>query len=450
MQANWIGRSEGVEIAFPYAQPTRAARARRRTARCKVFTTRADTLFGVTFMAVAAEHPLALAAARTDRAARGLHRRVPARQRDGSRHRHAGKEGHAHRPARAASLHRRADRGLGGELRAHGLRRRRGDGRAGARRARLRVRAAQWACRSRTVVRSGTPGAYDDRARAVDRRVRRARRDWWTPASSAALDFRRAAIDAIAAALEPHAASARSACSTACATGASRASATGAARSRSSIARSAATCPCRTRSCRCVLPEDLVPDGSGNPLAKTPSFLECACPKCGAARAARRTRWTRSSIRPGISCASPARTSDDAMVDERVELLDAGGSVHRRHRARHPAPAVRALLDARDARPRAGEARRAVREPAHAGHGAEPHLLPPARRRAQRSISIRPTSRRRASTPTARRRRGARCAATAVAVQYDGLGTMSKSKNNGVDPQRSSSSASARTRRGCS
>src|SRR5690606_33102331 len=30
------------------------------------------------------------------------------------------------------------------------------------------------------------------------------------------------------------------------------------------------------------LPEDLVPDGSGNPLAKTPAFFQCKCPKCGA------------------------------------------------------------------------------------------------------------------------------------------------------------------------
>ncbi|MCC6921721.1 MAG: leucine--tRNA ligase, partial [Nitrosomonas sp.] len=30
-----------------------------------------------------------------------------------------------------------------------------------------------------------------------------------------------------------------------------------------------------------VLPQDLVPDGSGNPLGKTPSFYECACPRCG-------------------------------------------------------------------------------------------------------------------------------------------------------------------------
>ena len=61
MQANWIGRSEGVEIAFPYAPD--AAAASGTDATLKVFTTRADTLFGATFMAVAAEHPLALAAA---------------------------------------------------------------------------------------------------------------------------------------------------------------------------------------------------------------------------------------------------------------------------------------------------------------------------------------------------------------------------------------------------
>jgi leucyl-tRNA synthetase len=32
-----------------------------------------------------------------------------------------------------------------------------------------------------------------------------------------------------------------------------------------------------------VLPEDLVPDGSGNPLGKSEAFLKCACPKCGGA-----------------------------------------------------------------------------------------------------------------------------------------------------------------------
>jgi leucyl-tRNA synthetase len=55
MQANWIGRSEGVEIDFP--QPAGSEPVR-------VFTTRADTLFGATFVAVAAEHPIAAQAAR--------------------------------------------------------------------------------------------------------------------------------------------------------------------------------------------------------------------------------------------------------------------------------------------------------------------------------------------------------------------------------------------------
>ena len=61
MQGNWIGRSEGCEISFPYAPDTRAAMSAEGA--LKVFTTRADTLFGVTFMAIAAEHPVALAAA---------------------------------------------------------------------------------------------------------------------------------------------------------------------------------------------------------------------------------------------------------------------------------------------------------------------------------------------------------------------------------------------------
>jgi leucyl-tRNA synthetase len=56
MQANWIGRSDGVTIAFPYAE----GQERRRLT---VFTTRADTLMGATFVAVAAEHPLATRAA---------------------------------------------------------------------------------------------------------------------------------------------------------------------------------------------------------------------------------------------------------------------------------------------------------------------------------------------------------------------------------------------------
>ena len=61
MQAHWIGRSEGVELAFPYAADTCSLLGA--DGALKVFTTRADTLFGVTFVAVSAEHPLAAAAA---------------------------------------------------------------------------------------------------------------------------------------------------------------------------------------------------------------------------------------------------------------------------------------------------------------------------------------------------------------------------------------------------
>jgi leucyl-tRNA synthetase len=53
MQANWIGKSYGVRFAFPHGNDEKLW----------VYTTRADTIMGVTFVAVAAEHPLATLAA---------------------------------------------------------------------------------------------------------------------------------------------------------------------------------------------------------------------------------------------------------------------------------------------------------------------------------------------------------------------------------------------------
>ncbi|HET6719469.1 MAG TPA: class I tRNA ligase family protein, partial [Rhodocyclaceae bacterium] len=58
MQKNWIGRSEGVEVHFPYDLASIGS-----AGVLKVFTTRADTLMGATYVAVAAEHPLATQAA---------------------------------------------------------------------------------------------------------------------------------------------------------------------------------------------------------------------------------------------------------------------------------------------------------------------------------------------------------------------------------------------------
>jgi leucyl-tRNA synthetase len=62
MQENWIGKSEGVRFAFPHSIAG-ADGALIGEGKMYVFTTRADTIMGVTFCAVAAEHPLALHAA---------------------------------------------------------------------------------------------------------------------------------------------------------------------------------------------------------------------------------------------------------------------------------------------------------------------------------------------------------------------------------------------------
>ncbi|MDO9570256.1 MAG: class I tRNA ligase family protein, partial [Hydrogenophaga sp.] len=62
MQENWIGKSQGVRFAFPH-QITDASGALIGDGKMYVFTTRADTIMGVTFCAVAPEHPLALHAA---------------------------------------------------------------------------------------------------------------------------------------------------------------------------------------------------------------------------------------------------------------------------------------------------------------------------------------------------------------------------------------------------
>ena len=63
MQRNWIGRSVGVEMDFRVAGTDQVL---------PIFTTRPDTVMGVTYVAVAAEHPLALAAAQRDEAVRAF------------------------------------------------------------------------------------------------------------------------------------------------------------------------------------------------------------------------------------------------------------------------------------------------------------------------------------------------------------------------------------------
>ena len=57
MQRNWIGKSRGVELAFGLNEPLAGLD------RIEVYTTRPDTLYGVTYISLAAEHPITLALA---------------------------------------------------------------------------------------------------------------------------------------------------------------------------------------------------------------------------------------------------------------------------------------------------------------------------------------------------------------------------------------------------
>ncbi|MBW0143947.1 leucine--tRNA ligase [Sphingomicrobium clamense] len=63
MQENWIGKSQGMQFKFQLAEPIDGQ------SDIEVFTTRPDTIFGSSFVAVSADHPIALAAARHDGAA---------------------------------------------------------------------------------------------------------------------------------------------------------------------------------------------------------------------------------------------------------------------------------------------------------------------------------------------------------------------------------------------
>jgi len=127
------------------------------------------------------------------------------------------------------------------------------------------------------------------------------------------------------------------------------------------------------------LPEDCVPDGSGNPLLKRADFINCTCPQCGKPAGARPTRWILSWIRAGTMHATPAGFKSDAMVDEETSYwmpVDQyiGGI---EHAILHSA--LFALLDKVMRQPRSGQIRRAIRQPADPGHGAQSYLLAPHR-----------------------------------------------------------------------
>jgi leucyl-tRNA synthetase len=59
MQENWIGRSKGLRVTFAYAEVSARALDDALASGLEIYTTRPDTLFGASFVAVAADHPLA-------------------------------------------------------------------------------------------------------------------------------------------------------------------------------------------------------------------------------------------------------------------------------------------------------------------------------------------------------------------------------------------------------
>ena len=116
-----------------------------------------------------------------------------------------------------------------------------------------------------------------------------------------------------------------------------------------------------------------------------------------ARRCARPTPWTRSSTRRGTSSATSTPSARDAAWDRGDgRLVAAGRPVHRRRRARDPAPAVRPLLREGAVRRRLRGLPGAVRQPVHAGHD-----LP--RRRQDVQVEGQRRGARRAGAPVRRR-----------------------------------------------
>jgi leucyl-tRNA synthetase len=125
MQANWIGKSTGVRFAFP---TTSGRQGLIGDGRLWVFTTRADTIMGVTFCAVAAEHPLATHAARDNPALAAFIEKCKHGSVMEADMATMEKKGMPTGIFVTHPLTGEAGRGVGRQLRADELRRRRGDG----------------------------------------------------------------------------------------------------------------------------------------------------------------------------------------------------------------------------------------------------------------------------------------------------------------------------------
>jgi len=417
MQANWIGKSAGVNFGFPYELDGQQQLLR-------VFTTRADTIMGVTFVAIAAEHPLALRLARD----------LP--------HVAAFIEGCRRGGVTEAAFALMEKKGVpSGFFVTHPLTREP-----------IHVWVGNYvlmAYGEGAVM--GVPG-HDQRdfefakkyklpiKPVIDVEGRTYSADAWQPwysdfgtcANSGPYDglAYQHAVDAIAGDLETLGVGSKQTVWRLRDWGISRQRYWG--------------CPIPLVHCPdcgdvpvpddqlpVVLPEDLVPDGTGNPLAKAPSFYECRCPKCAAG--ARRETDTMDTFVDSswYFMRFASRDNPAAMVDERVDYwmpVDQyiGGIEHAILHLLYSRFWTRVMRDFGLVK---------ISEPFSnlLTQGMVLNEIYFRRTDAGRIAYFNP-----AEVDVERDEHGKPVSATLVSdgqpLQSDGIGTMSKSKNNGVDP----------------
>jgi len=323
MQENWIGRSEGVRFAFEHDIRDEAG-ALVGDGRMWVFTTRADTIMGVTFCAVAPEHPLAQLAARSRPEVAAFIEECKTGGTTEAELATAEKRGmHTGFQVRHPLTHKPIDVWVANYV--------------------------IWGYGDGAVM--GVPG-HDERDWAFAHQYgidvlqvvhldgEHYRYDQWqdwyadkTRGVTVNSDFYsglgfQAAVDAIAAALQSKGLGAKQTTW--------RLRDWGVSRQRywgtpipiihcdgSDSSPGCGVVPVPEHDLPVVLPEDLIPDGSGNPLNKHAAFLNVACPRCG--RPARRETDTLDTFVDSswyfmrYCNAQPRPGQADAMVDERVD-----------------------------------------------------------------------------------------------------------------------------------